>query len=596
MKLRNLQTQKWKGIRTALLHLAIPVVLATASFAVTPSQLFNQGPGTTHGKIARDIDRSHPNDRMDVIVQFNVTPSAKHYQRMAARGATVKTRLHGIKAAAFNIPVAALAQLEKDSDVVYVSPDRKVTLKDNSYEVFASAVEADVAAQQYGLDGTGIGVAVIDSGVADHKDFHNASGTRVVHSESFVPGVTSAVDAYGHGTHVSGIIGGNGSASGAGSGYASQIVGMAPNVNIINLRVLDQNGAGTDSQVIAAIQRAIQLQAQYNIRVINLSLGRPVYESYTVDPLDQAVEQAWAAGIVVVVAAGNDGRDNSMGTNGFATIGSPGNDPAVITVGATRTFNTATRNDDAIASYSSKGPTLLDHVVKPDVVAPGNRVGSLLVKNSTLDTEFPTLEITPTAPCAPAAPPAPPGCPTQYFRLSGTSMATPVVSGAVALMLQNNPALTPDIVKARIMKTAWKSFGVYCKSWDVFNNEFDNEYDLFTYGAGYLNVDAALASTDTGTGVALSPTAVFNPLNNTVTIVNTNSVTWGTSVVWGNSIVWGSSVVWGNAVMANSIVWGSSVVWGNTVDTGFSVVWGNSIVWGSSTATTAYSDGQDGEN
>ena len=524
-------------------------------------------------------------------MQFKVTPTAKHYQTMTARGARVKTKLHGIKAAAFNIPVSALAKLEADSDIAYVSPDRKVTLKDDSYEVFASAVEADVAAQQYALDGTGIGVAVIDSGVADHVDFHNASGSRIVHSESFVPGVTSAVDAYGHGTHVSGIIGGNGEASEPGSGYSSQITGMAPNVNIINLRVLDQNGAGTDSQVIAAIQRAITLKAQYNIRVINLSLGRPVFESYTVDPLDQAVEQAWAAGIVVVVAAGNNGRDNSMGTNGFATIGSPGNDPAVITVGATRTFNTPTRNDDAIASYSSKGPTLLDHIVKPDVVAPGNRIGSLLVKNSTLDTEFPTLEITPTA-CALLS-----TCPTQYFRLSGTSMATPVVSGAVALMLQNNPALTPDIVKARIMKTAWKGFGLYCKSWDVFNNEFDNQYDLFTYGAGYLNVDAALASTDSGTGVALSPTAVFNPQNNTVTIVNTNSVTWGTSVLWGNSIVWGSSIVWGNSVLnANSIVWGNSVVWGNTVDTGFSIVWGNSIVWGSSTATSAYSDGQDGEN
>src|ERR1039458_8947031 len=127
MKPRNSQTQKWRSVRTALLRLAIPVVFATASFAVTPSQLFNQGAGIAHGKIARDIDRSHPNHRVDVIVQFKVTPTAKHYQRMAARGGRVKTRLHGIKAAAFNVPVSALAQLEKDSDVVYVSPDRKVT-------------------------------------------------------------------------------------------------------------------------------------------------------------------------------------------------------------------------------------------------------------------------------------------------------------------------------------------------------------------------------------------------------------------------------------------------------------------------------------
>jgi len=588
MKQRKRSTEKWKGIRKTLLRLAIPALFATASFAASPPQFRNQKAEYV-GKVARDIDRRRANDRIDVIVQFKVTPRAIHYQRMSARGATVKTRLHSINAAAFTLPVSALTALEKDPDVLYVTPDRAVSLK-NDYESFASAVEADVAASQYGLDGTGIGVAVIDSGVADHKDFHNASGTRVVHSESFVSGNTSAVDAYGHGTHVSGIIGGSGSASGAGTGYAQQIAGIAPNVNIINLRVLDQNGAGTDSRVIAAIQRAITLKTQYNIRVINLSLGRPVFESYTLDPLDQAVEQAWAAGIVVVVAAGNDGRDNSMHTHGFATIGAPGNDPAVITVGATRTMGTATRVDDAIASYSSKGPTLIDHIVKPDVVAPGNRVGSLLVKNSTLDTEFPTLEIAPTGTCTGT-------CATQYFRLSGTSMATPVVSGSVALMLQKDPTLTPDTVKARIMKTAWKGFGVYCKSFDVLNNEYDNQYDLFTYGAGYLDIDEALESTDVANGVALSPTASYNSANNSVTIVNTSSVTWGTSVIWGSSVVWGNSIIWGSSVLnANSIVWGNSVVWGNTVDQGFSVVWGNSLVWGSSTATAAYSDGQDGEN
>src|SRR5580704_5657641 len=588
MKPLTRRTHKWKGIRKALLSLAIPALFVTASFAASPPQFGNQNVAVYSGKVAHDIDRRHPKDVIDVIVQFKVTPRALHYQKMAARGATLKTKLHTINAAAFTLPVSALTALEKDTDILYVTPDRAVSLK-SDYESFASAVEADVAASQFGLDGTGVGVAVIDSGVADHKDFHNASGTRVVHSESFVSGNTSAVDAYGHGTHVSGIIGGNGSASGSGTGYAQQIAGMAPNVNIINLRVLDQNGAGTDSQVIAAIQRAIALKTQYNIRVINLSLGRPVFESYTLDPLDQAVEQAWAAGIVVVVAAGNDGRDNSMGTRGFATIGSPGNDPAVITVAATRTMGTATRNDDAIASYSSKGPTLLDHIVKPDIVAPGNRIGSLIVKNSTLDVEYPSLEIAPTGTCATS-------CATQYFRLSGTSMATPVVSGAVALMLQQNPALTPDEVKARLMKTAWKGFGVYTTSYDVFNNPYNNQYDIFTYGAGYLDIDAALADTDVAEGAALSPTAVYNAANNTVTIVNTNSPT-GTSIVWGSSIVWGTSIIWGSSVLnAESIVWGSSVVWGNSVDTGFSVVWGSSIIWGASTSDAAFSDSQDGEN
>src|SRR6476646_1931816 len=145
----------------------------------------------------------------------------------------------------------------------------------------------------------------------------NRLGSRIVYSESFIPGDPSTNDAYGHGTHVAGILAENGHDSQ--SGYPTQYVGVAPNANIINLRVLDANGSGTDSQVIAAIQRAIQLKSTYNIRVINLSLGRGIYESYALDPVCQAVEAAWKSGIVVVVAAGNGGRDNSYGTQGYAT-------------------------------------------------------------------------------------------------------------------------------------------------------------------------------------------------------------------------------------------------------------------------------------
>jgi serine protease AprX len=140
--------------------------------------------------------------------------------------------------------------------------------------------------------------------------------------------------------------------------------------------------AGSDSSVIRAIDQAIALKNKFNFRVINLSLGRPVFESYRLDPLCQAVERAWAAGIVVVAAAGNEGRNQSQGTNGYATIISPANDPLVITVGAMKTMSTITRADDLVASYSSKGPTLLDHVVKPDLVAPGKQMVSLLASKS----------------------------------------------------------------------------------------------------------------------------------------------------------------------------------------------------------------------
>ncbi len=194
--------------------------------------------------------------------------------------------------------------------------------------------------------------------------------------------MSGTVDQFGHGSHVAGIIGSNGS----GSVY----IGIAPAVNIVSLRALDKNGNGSDASVIQAIDAAISLAATYNIRVINLSLGRPVFEPAAQDPLCQAVEAAWKAGIVVVVAAGNDGRDNSAGTEGYSTITAPGNDPYVITVGAMKSEGTTTRADDLIASYSSKGPTAFDNYAKPDIVAPGNKVVSTMQAGETLSQEYPS--------------------------------------------------------------------------------------------------------------------------------------------------------------------------------------------------------------
>ncbi len=542
---------------------------------------------TPTAKFSADLQHrgAGANSMVTVIVQYRQMPTNSSIRTMQLGGAAIKSKLHTIRAVTMRVPVSMLAKLAKDPNVAYITPDRPLSMTGN--EDYTTAVEADVAAAQFAQDGTGVGVAIIDSGVADHGDLHDASGvSRVVYSQSFVAGDTTTSDKFGHGTHVAGLIGGTGANSGVANGYQAKYAGVAPNVNIISLRVLDQNGSGTDSQVIAAIQQAIALQSTYNIRVINMSLGRPVFESYTLDPVCQAVESAWKAGIVVVVAAGNRGRDNSMGTHGFATIGAPANDPAVITVGATRTMGTATRVDDAIASYSSRGPTLVDHLVKPDLVAPGNRLVSLRVAGSTLDRNYSQFEVAPLV-----------GTP-KYFRLSGTSMATPLVSGAVALMLQQNPSLTPDQVKARLMKTAWKGFTTYTRSWDDYGNNYDNQYDIFTYGAGYLDIDAALNNTDLATGIALSPTAVYDPATGTVSIVNTTSVVWGSqSVVWGaTSVVWGNSVVWGaNTITSNSVVWGStSVVWGATSVSGFSVVWGANSTTVS--PMSAFSDGDDGEN
>src|SRR5262249_40631004 len=290
----------------------------------------------------------------------------------------LKTKLDFIKGAHYSVPVESLDALADDPDVAYISPDRRLNgLLDNT----AAVVNANVAWQS-GWDGTGIGVAVIDSGittnVSSSADLYSSGSRgklRIVYSQDFVGGGTD--DRYGHGQHVAGVIAGSGKNSSYSWVDTRMFKGIAPNANLINLRVLDQNGQGTDSGVIAAIQQAIYLQSKYRIRVINLSLGRRVYESYKLDPLCQAVEAAWKKGLVVVAAAGNYGRDNSLGTSGDATITAPGNDPYVITVGAMKTEGSRDRANSLITSYSSKGPALIDHVVKPDIVAPGNRVVSL---------------------------------------------------------------------------------------------------------------------------------------------------------------------------------------------------------------------------
>src|SRR6201998_4398898 len=308
-----------------------------------------------------------------------------------------------------------IQSLSNQSNVVYISPDRllKPTLSNA-----ASAVNAEFAWQS-NYTGAGIGIALIDSGVASHPDLNLGVVplSRVVYQQSFVPGNSSASDQYGHGTHVAGLIAGDGLSS-TGPLYTKTFKGIAPGAHIINLRVLDQNGASTDSVVIAAINQAISLKSKYNIRVMNLSLGRAVYESYKLDPLCQAVEKAGRNGIVVVVAAGNNGRYQP--TNGYGTVTSPGNDPYVLTVGAMKPMGTPTRTDDLIASYSSKGPSVVDAVVKPDLVAPGNLLTSLLAPGSTLYNQYPADRV----PYSYYVQGGSSASSPTYFTLSGTSMAT----------------------------------------------------------------------------------------------------------------------------------------------------------------------------
>ena len=576
--------------------LATGMALASTSPSARQNGRFSNIGSELAGYMAKAKQGSANGKTVRVIVQYKHIPTAVHYSTMKGRGARLHTTLHMISGAAFTIPVNVLPALEADPEIKSVTIDHPIAVMDD----LTNSATGVSSAWNAGFTGAGIGVAVIDSGINDsHPDLWDSTHTssRVLYHQDFTGTATTnsngaKYDLYGHGTHVAGIIAGNGYLSG---GHYS---GVAPEASLIDLRALDANGAGTDSTVIAAIQQAITLKNAYNIRIINLSLGRGIPASYTQDPLCQAVEAAWKNGIVVVVAAGNLGRLSVYGSNGFGTITAPGNDPFVITVGATKSNGSATPQAETKASYSSKGPTTYDHVLKPDLMAPGSAIVSLAAPGATLEASYPNDVVTGTDGKA------------HYFTLSGTSMATPAVAGAAALMLEEQNTLTPDQVKARLMKTAYK-MGMFSTSAYVPHlfMSFVDFYDLFSVGSGLLNVQAATANTDlapAGVGSALSPYAVYNQQTGVVSLIYGNGTVSSTSVVWGSSVVWGTSVVWGsNLVSGNSVVWGSSMPWNNNLLSAFSVVWGSStgtasassVVWGASVgnATSAYSDAGDDE-
>jgi len=531
-------------------------------------------------KVSRELRHLPRRQRVDVIVQYRMQPSRAQVKRVLVSGGSLRKQLNVIHGAAFTATAGSLAALAQDPNVTHISLDRPIRATSVSTDFYDQAVLAPYA-WSANLNGSGIGVAVIDSGINGGRDFalSNGTGSRIIYSRNFVSGQTSVSDSYGHGTHVAGILAGSGLNS-RGTGFRKTFMGIAGNVNLINLRVLDQNGSGKDSSVIAAIQAAISLKSKYNIRVINLSLGRPVFESYKLDPLCLAVESAWKAGIVVVVAAGNEGRNNSHDTDGYGTISAPGNDPYAITVGAMKLMATTTRADDLIASYSSKGPTLVDHIVKPDIVAPGNSVISVLASSTATLAKANSQNIVALSSYSTNTKGTP-----AYFTMSGTSMATPVVSGAVALLLQRNARLTPDQVKARLMKTAYKTFPRFSTATDPSTGKtYTSQYDIFTVGAGYLDIQAALTNVDLAPatlGVAKSPVVARDKSGN-VYLVTGSSVLWGGSVTWGTSVVWGTSVLWGANTKGESVLWGSSVCWGSSDDNdGYSVLWGTSG-WGES--------------
>jgi len=492
--------------------------------------------------------------------------------------------------------------------------------------MYSSSVVADLK-QALGLGnwftGSNTTVAIIDSGIAPNPDFD----TRIVAQYLFSRGrsgyYTLPFDDYGHGTHVAGLIGSSGASSN------NKYAGIAPGVKLLSLKVLDARGSGKTADVIDALEFAVANKSRYGISVINLSLGHPIYESAATDPLVLAVEAAVRAGIVVVVAAGNYGYNPVTGLSGFGGIASPGNSPSAITVGAGVTNNTLTRVDDRLADYSSRGPTWYDGFAKPDVLAPGQSLVSTDAVGSTLDVSYPGLVLG--------------SGNTKYLRLSGSSMATGVVSGLVAVLQDANragaeqrwqdyqnslkrnqrdpfqapPALTANTIKALLEYSA-----------TPLHDASGVRYSALEQGAGLVNGVGAVAlayyldttrgagqywlthdtvpSTDFG-GVQepWSQTVIWGDrLLHGTSVVDLRQAAWEDNIVWGTgafqNVVWGmfdaeeDSIVWGTLADEDNIVWGTSLplstplTWAGNAALEDNIVWGTravwatNIVWGSS--------------
>ncbi|HEY9502926.1 MAG TPA: S8 family peptidase, partial [Pyrinomonadaceae bacterium] len=388
-----------------------------------------------HQKISKDLvkklESGKGSDSVRVIVQSVAQSDSSLDSTLETAGGSNIKKFRNFGLRVVTLPAKVAAALASRSDVSYVSLDRDVRpLGHVSRTAGANKVRAGSVISPAGLDGTGIGIAVVDSGVdAEHKSFLDSSGvSRVLYSKDFT-GEGRTDDPYGHGTHVASLAAGNGRISNG------DYIGIAPNANLINLRVLNSQGLGTTAGVLSALDWVASNRQTYNLRVVNLSLGMPAIDSYRDDPICRTVRSLVDSGVVVFAASGNNGKDE-QGNKIYGRIHSPGNEPSAITVGATNTFGTDERSDDGVASFSSRGPTRsfytddegvnhYDNLIKPDVVAPGNKLidaeaddNYLVTQNPSLDAGVSRIEN------------------RRMMFLSGSSMATPIAAGAATLMLQ----------------------------------------------------------------------------------------------------------------------------------------------------------------
>jgi serine protease AprX len=497
-------------------------------------------------KLDAELDRRSKGpsalDRTPVIVE--IVPGAQlppEFKKFA------KGQLGIINSLSLELPNGVLKQLANHPDVFRVHYDRPT----HAHNYRTSVTVGSRAVQLLmGYTGAGIGVAVIDSGIASwHDDLTSLSSKvypygnqRVAKFVDFVNGRTLPYDDNGHGTHVSGIIAGNGLDS------LGEKAGSAPGASIVSLKVLDANGNGSISRLIAALDWVAANYKTYNIRVVNMSVGAGIYESYWTDPLTLAAKRVTDLGITIVSASGNFGK-NAAGEPQWGGVTAPGNAPWVLTVGASSTMGTLTRADDTMAGYSSAGPSYIDYEAKPDLVAPGTGTVSLAAPGSTLYSTKASFLLPGKFPLGTM----------PYLSLSGTSMAAPVVSGTVAAMLQANPQLTPNLIKAILQYTAQPYAG----------------YSPLREGAGFLNALGA---------VQLAKFYANNRPGDRMPVQS----------IWSRNVLWGSHRLSGGYLNPGANAWASNIVWGTAktlVDTGDNIVWGtlcgacDNIVWGTADAT-----------
>ena len=441
--------------------------------------------------------------------------------------------------------------------------------------------------QEYrGVTGRGVGVAIVDSGIATHV----ALADKVVAAVSFVPGDTTTLDRFGHGTHIAGIVAGQGKPAAAVTDRYKG--GIAPGAHLISVKVLGRDGSGRTSDVIAGLDWIIAHKARYGIRIVNLSLGHPVTEPSLTDPLNAAVIRTVASGISVIASAGNSGKD-ARGRQVLGSITSPGNSPHAVTAGATNMWDTVARSDDTVTTYSSRGPTKYEFAAKPDVVAPGNKIVSLQAAGSLLANTYPSERVAGSGSNA-------------YSRMSGTSMAAGMVSGAAALILEAAPGLTPRHVKMVVQAGASPmlreglvaSGAGSVNAWASRRMASDGLTPLLpsTNVAGMPVPAGGEMFTDAGalidrmyqqTGIRIlsladlllvwaDPSQLSLGHLNLLGLESEVPTTPGNQIIWGDEIfgsTGGQQIIWGDEIFDSG---GQQIIWGDDGSTdGYQIIWGD---------------------